>query len=180
MATAPSTATKAVGSKVAASWANDNVKAPIDFIWDPPRCRVYDGVGVSMANSAFTLLTFSAEANDTDSMHSTASNTSRITINTSGTYRVDFYSILPSGSTYTVYSVNLRKNAAGAPAGGSSMFTHQQGSPGGAPFQARFSFEIDVTAGEHYEFFIFQTSGAAKTTLTGDYVTGTTWVWLRP
>lgn len=179
MATVPSTATKAVNDPITAAWANNNVKSPIDFINAPPECQVYDAAGLTVTNSTFTLLTFNTEAYDTDSMHSTSSNTSRININTSGMYEVELYVNLPT-ATYTVFSVNMRLNSGGASGGGTSVFTHQTGSPGGAPQQLYRSVKMPLTSGNYYEFFVFQTSGASRTTTTGNYLTGATFTWLHP
>jgi hypothetical protein len=55
---------------------------------DQPRCKVFNSVNESIPNAAFTAVTFDSEEFDTDSMHSTVTNTDRITFNTAGTYLV--------------------------------------------------------------------------------------------
>lgn len=51
-------------------------------------CRVYNDADISVGNGAFEALTFNSEYFDTDGMHSTVSDTSRITLVTAGTYLV--------------------------------------------------------------------------------------------
>lgn len=53
-----------------------------------PSCRIYHNAVQSIPNSAVSPVFFNSEEWDTDSMHSTVSNTDRITINTAGKYRV--------------------------------------------------------------------------------------------
>lgn len=53
----------------------------------PPACRVFNSAAISLANNTQVDLTFDSERFDTDNMHSTVSNTGRITINTAGLYQ---------------------------------------------------------------------------------------------
>jgi len=51
---------------------------------DKPRCRVHNGSNISINDSTVTALTFDAERQDEQAMHSTSSNTSRITVPSGG------------------------------------------------------------------------------------------------
>lgn len=51
-------------------------------------CRVYNSADITISDSTNTYLTFDTENIDTDAMHSTSANTSRITINKAGKYLV--------------------------------------------------------------------------------------------
>lgn len=62
--------------------ANDNG----EFLIDPPACSIFDSTAQSLADNTSTAMTSNEENFDNDSMHSTASNTSRITIQTAGRY----------------------------------------------------------------------------------------------
>lgn len=53
-------------------------------------CRVYNNGNITINNTNETTLTFNTERYDTDSMHDTGSNTSRITFTTAGKYEVGF------------------------------------------------------------------------------------------
>ena len=50
--------------------------------------KVYNNANISVPNAQTTLIAFNSEMFDTDSMHSTSTNPSRITINTAGKYLV--------------------------------------------------------------------------------------------
>jgi len=50
--------------------------------------RVFNDANITVSNNTLTNLTFNQERYDTDSMHSTSSNTDRLTINTAGKYHV--------------------------------------------------------------------------------------------
>lgn len=62
-------------------------------------CRVYNDANLSIAYNTHTSLTFNQERYDTDSMHSTVSNTSRITFTTAGKYVVTGHAYFASNST---------------------------------------------------------------------------------
>lgn len=51
-------------------------------------CRVYNSANISISDSTATALTFDTENYDYDAMHSTSSNTDRITANTAGVYSI--------------------------------------------------------------------------------------------
>lgn len=51
-------------------------------------CRVYNSANISVPNAAFTALTFDTERYDTNGLHSTASNTSRLTAARTGVYLI--------------------------------------------------------------------------------------------
>lgn len=55
--------------------------------YDPPACRVY-GVAQGFTSGAGANLVFASERYDTDNMHSTVTNTDRLTCNTAGVYRI--------------------------------------------------------------------------------------------
>ena len=50
--------------------------------------RVYNSAAISVSNGVDTVMTFDTEAYDTDTMHSTVSNTGRLTCNTAGKYLI--------------------------------------------------------------------------------------------
>ena len=66
---------------------NTEVRDALDFLLDPPRLWAYDASGLALANATTTLITFDSEIYDTDTMHSTSTNTSRCTFTTAGTLR---------------------------------------------------------------------------------------------
>lgn len=58
----------------------------LEFLIDPPSCSVYNSAAQTVTNNTATDLTADSETYDNDSMHSTSSNTARITIQTPGRY----------------------------------------------------------------------------------------------
>lgn len=58
--------------------------AGINAISDPPRCRLTHSVNQSTTNTVANALAFDTEVVDDGGMHSTSSNTSRITVPTDG------------------------------------------------------------------------------------------------
>ena len=76
-----------------------------------PACRLTrSSTAQTFARNAFTPITFDSEAFDTDSMHSTTSNTSRITINTAGVYSLNAHINSPVGGTATQVLIRFIKN----------------------------------------------------------------------
>lgn len=71
------------------SSAGQLVKLPLT-VRTPPSCQAYRTTAQSIPDEDGTVVTFDAERYDTDTMHSTVTNTSRITFNTSGIYIVTF------------------------------------------------------------------------------------------
>ena len=77
----------AAGAVATAAWG-DAVRAATVYLADPPHCRVYNSANISIPNNTLTALTFNSERVDTDTMHSTVTNTGRITMTTAGWYDV--------------------------------------------------------------------------------------------
>jgi hypothetical protein len=65
----------------------------------PPMCRLEKSAGASITSGS--VFTWNVESFDTDDMHSTSSNTERITINTAGVYLVTFTYTLNFSGTIT-------------------------------------------------------------------------------
>jgi hypothetical protein len=161
MATVPGTRTWTAGERPSASLLNTELRDSLDFLLNPPACHVYDGAGVVLTNATSTLITWSAELFDTDTMHSTSSNTSRIVFTTAGTYCIKINLSVPA-ATYTVFTINARLNAAGSSSGGTSLRTeafddHTMQNIGTWVWERPFS------AADYIEFFVTQTSGANRT-----------------
>lgn len=70
-------------------------------------CRVTRTVAQSIPNSTTTLVTFDDEVDDDTGMHSTVTNTSRITIAVAGWYHVGFNGHFAAGNDYTRTSAIL-------------------------------------------------------------------------
>lgn len=102
--------TVATGTPIqSAAWGN-LVKGSLDFLANPPACRLYHNAGdQNIPHVTVTAATFDSERFDTDSMHSGV-NPSRITFNTAGLYIVSFSAAIAAAADYTLVMVLLRLN----------------------------------------------------------------------
>jgi hypothetical protein len=82
-----SPATVVTGTTITSTWGN-SVKTAADYLANPPACRVYHTANQAINNNALTALAFNSERFDTNTMHDTVTNNSRITFNTAGLYIV--------------------------------------------------------------------------------------------
>ena len=99
--TTPGTAT--AGEVLTAAFWNEQVRDNSNFLYTPPMVRCKNSTGQSLTSGANRLLTFDSEDFDTDSMHSTATNTGRITFNTAGIYIVSLFVALTGSVNCNVW-----------------------------------------------------------------------------
>lgn len=96
------------GELVTVETMNDEWGGNITSLFNPPACRVRRTSDQSVPDNTNTAITFDAERWDTDSMHSTVTQTSRITINTAGLYMVTGeVAFASAGSATRLLSVRL-------------------------------------------------------------------------
>lgn len=115
MATVPNPKTWSPGNIPTATEMNTDLRDAINFFKAPPRVLVKNNAQVDIPPQAWTLLTWNTEDADTDAMHSTSSNTSRLVAATAGRYEVKLQirwedHLDPEG----VRACQIRKNSAGA------------------------------------------------------------------
>lgn len=146
------------GGVISKTTFGDVVKADLDFLANPPACRATRSAAKSIANAAETFIDFDAETYDTDSMHSTVTNNTRITINTAGLYLVTFTGQLAAAATYDRIRTFIRLN--GATNIGGSQAAKTTGSL--AP-ELDTAFVYKFAATNYIEVDVFQDgTGAAK------------------
>lgn len=75
------------GDVAPASWGDD-VRNSLNFLANPPACRAYRTAALTLSSGVVTPVGMDQERFDTDTMHSTVTNNSRITFNTAGLYVV--------------------------------------------------------------------------------------------
>lgn len=80
------------------SAAGQLVKLPV-AVRTPPSCQAYHNAAISIPDEDGTVVTLNSERYDSDSMHSTVTNTSRLTFNTSGIYIVTFVCAFAGNTT---------------------------------------------------------------------------------
>ena len=75
----------------------------ISEITHAPSVRAYNSSNIAIPNDAFTVLTLNSERYDTDGMHSTSTNTGRLTATTAGIY------VIWGGISWEAAGVNSRR-----------------------------------------------------------------------
>ena len=98
------------GELVTAAHLNQDVRDNMLFLANPPACRVYHNTTQVMADATETVVAFNSERYDTDSMHSTVTNNSRITFTTGGLYLLTFNGVLAALTTYSLVYTFFRLN----------------------------------------------------------------------
>lgn len=126
--------------------------------FDPPACRVYHDTTQSIAHGTFQALVFNTERYDTNAMHSTSSNTSRVTINTAGLYVLNMHAEFTAAADYTDIIVGFRLNGDNA----KFLGLHRDKDPGGVSDTRIMSISTvwKFNAADFAEAFVFQTNGA--------------------
>ena len=133
----------------------DTLSDDISFLASPPRCRIYNSAAISVANASVQALTFNSETFDTDTMHSTAVNTSRITFTTAGTYLVG------GGIAFAAAAGGTRR-AGIIRLGGATVLKQAEIRPSvGTTYVPVPSELYSFTAGQYVELCAYQDSGAA-------------------
>lgn len=135
--------------------------------------KVYNSTTQNVTTATDTKITFNSEVYDTDSFHSTVTNTSRLTAPSTGKYHVGATVNFGPNATGFRY-VRLMKN--GADILGSSQ---DAGSVSSVVSQIlTTSVDVDLTAGDYVEVNVYQTSGITLATgdTTSDYARNAFWI----
>lgn len=156
----------------AAIWNQDAVSNPI-FLHDPPSCRVYNSANISISNATNTALTFNSERWDTDTMHSTSTNTGRLTFTTAGKYLITAHVRFAANAT-GMRNVTVRAN-------GSTILASNQRDASAGSWETDFSFSTlyAFNAADYVELLVYQDSTAAlDVTVTANYSPEFAAVWV--
>lgn len=164
MATVPTPLDPSAGDKLSATTFDSGVRDPLLWLMGGyPRVHAYSSTGVAVPNSTGgTLIPLNAEIYDTDNMHSTTTNTGRITFNTAGIYRVSIQISMPT-ATYSTLDLYTNLNSGGAVGGGSTIKQNFFNMAAAGTGNCIFNFSRAFIAGDYIEQFIDQTSGASRT-----------------
>ena len=159
----------ATGTSPPASWG-DNVRDNV--VWlagdaasggSKPMCRVYNNADQNVATATFTALTFNSERYDVGGMHSTTTNTSRITIPSGGggIYHVGAAIRFASSTAGTTRLLRLYLN-------GTTYITGIETSYVGGTGDTQLSTSCDYkfAAGDYIEAVVFQNTGGILAVLT--------------
>lgn len=144
------------GDDITAARLNQDLRDNPAFLATPPSCRVFNSANISHATSGSDqYLTFNSERFDTDTMHSTVSNTGRITFTTAGKYlfggNVEF-----AANATGQRSLKVRLNGATVIASG----PHHDAAASGVT-QCLVAGYYSFSASDYIELGGFQSSGGA-------------------
>jgi hypothetical protein len=137
------------------------IKGPLDFLLNPPRCRLYQTATTSMPSGTATAILFDTEEDDTDSMHSTSTNTSRIVCNAAGLYQV-IATLGFAGNATGYRRVDLRKN--GGPTPFATVSVQAASSLSSA---VQVVAKVPLAVGDYVEMYGTQNSGSALASVAG-------------
>jgi hypothetical protein len=118
--------------------------------------RVYNSTSISITGSVLTTLPFDSERYDTDGIHSTASNTSRLTCKTAGKYLIAGgiqYAANATGVRYLVIHLNGTTDLA--------SFTDDAIIGAGVNQNMAISTIYDLAVNDYVELQVYQNSGDA-------------------
>lgn len=124
-------------------------------------CRVYQlSAGTSMSDSTNTVMLFDGEDTDPDGMHSTSSNTGRITVPRDGIAIVNGGIRFASNAT-GVRRVSIRRN-------GSTVQNEHQRTAGSTGDQSLETTLVwSVSANDYFELLGWQSSGGSLSSING-------------
>jgi hypothetical protein len=151
---------------VTAAIMNTHVRDNLDFLYNIDRVSVYKGSNQSVADSTWDVLTFGSERFDTNGLHSTSSNTSRLTAVVDGAYLVIGQVHFASNSTGQRVA-QIRKNAAGASGSGTGWASESFRAGNTQITRVNLSAIVTLSAGDYVELFAWHDSGAALNVVGG-------------
>lgn len=130
-----------------------------DGLWIPQKfvgARVFNSSGTTLSNNVTTVLLFDSERWDTDTIHSTISNTSRLTATTEGYYYI-FASAVFAASAVGFRQIGIRLN------GTTLVALIQTFNSGGARIALDTSTVYFLSASDYVEMVVLQNSGGNLT-----------------
>jgi hypothetical protein len=150
------------GAVISKTTFGDVVIADLNFLANPPACRVHNSGTQNLANNTEVALTFDSERYDTDTMHSTSSNTSRITATTAGLYLITGHVQITGDTDYISIVVSIRLG------GTTAVAAIRETAPGTSANQKMFSIATvyKLAAGNYVELTVSQENTSAGTSTT--------------
>lgn len=138
-----------------ASDLNTYVSGILDSLMNPPSAKAYSVASQSIPTGTNTLVTFDSESWDNNSMHSTSTNTSRITVPVAGVYLCSWYVRFAASATLAYRIVQVMKNGVvqdESSLGHSATTTIAEGSG---------CQQLKCAANDYIEIRAFQNTGSA-------------------
>lgn len=131
----------------------EDVDTPLGLLVNPPRCRAYVSVAQSIPNAANTDVVLGGEEVDTDNMHSTVTNPTRITATTAGWYRVVGQIDYAANATGARFALILKNNV--------TMALSRQLAISGSDTIVQVTDEVYLAVGDYITLNAYQASTAA-------------------
>jgi hypothetical protein len=123
-----------------------------------PTWRVYNSAAIVISENTLTSLTFNSERNDPTGMHSTAVDTNKVTIASTGMYIMGFNVIWETPTVPTYFQVSLRIN------GTTTIALVSRGS-NAVNDAIQLSTVYPLTAGDYVECRVYYLGNGTDTTL---------------
>lgn len=117
--------------------------------------RVFNSASISLTNNTWTTLTFNSERWDTDTIHSTVSNTGRLTATTAGKYLIIGHAEFSTHAT-GIRQLQIRLNGATP-----LIFFNIHTMNGADAGMLMISTQYNLAADDYVELLAFQNSGGA-------------------
>lgn len=159
------------GEVVTAAIMNLHLRDQLNFLTNPPRATAYASAAQNQpTNNTFVTINFDAEHVDTDNMHNTVTNNSRLTCVTAGKYEVN------GQITFSSNATNRRAGRVivnGVTAGGPYGQTESTTSAVAVATTTVVipTIEITLAVNDYVELQGFQGSGAALAYAVGPWMT---------
>lgn len=153
------------GEYPTAAQLNQDLRDNVSFLANPPKCRAYHSTTQSLTTATLTALAFNSERWNTDTMHNTVTNNSRLTCKTAGLYRITAHVQFATNATGE-RTVHLRVN-------GLVFIASQGGAPNptaGNATNITVSDEYPLAVNDYVEVLAFQASGGALNVNASDNV----------
>jgi hypothetical protein len=158
VATIPSPGSWLNGDKFTSTKAHSQIVDPITFLLTPPRVSV-TASGANSTTAVSLLISWDGEVYDTDTMHDSGSNPSRIVFQTAGLWLITGVLGVASNTSGN-RQIEMRLNSAGSSSGGTSLRTWVYPPASGATTAVPFNLQRLFTATDYIEVFGLQTSGS--------------------
>ena len=141
------------GTAAPATWG-DQVRDNDVWLSARPHCHVTKAAAQAISDSTETTLLFDTERRDNDTMHSTASNTGRLTATTAG-----FYLFWASGN-FVANATGYRRILGNLNGSQLDPFGETEFAPSaGATTRVSLAFTYPMSATDYMQFTVYQTSG---------------------
>jgi hypothetical protein len=139
-----------------------------------PQARVYNSAAITCTTGVVKTLTFDTERYDTNSIHSTTVNTSRLTCVTAGLYSI-------GGNAEFANNAVGTRNLAVLLNGVTTIVSEARGANGADLTRVNVHGDYRLVAGDYVELIAFQTSGGnLNVTAAGNYSPEFWMHWVSP